>query len=103
MSYELKPKNQIPPNDELMSNAETLGLISLEPRILLDVAGFVTGAEVAAEAMAIEGAELGVEAIFEGGQEPAEATPIGGPWLGEIALTDSGDVLAATPIGGPWL
>jgi len=48
------------------SNKETLGLVSLEPRILLDAAGFVTGAEVAMDALASEDAQLGVEGIFDG-------------------------------------
>jgi len=45
---------------------ERLGLISLEPRILLDAAGFVTGAEVAMETMIFDDAQLGVQAIFDG-------------------------------------
>ena len=49
-----------------VSNKEALGLVSLEPRILLDAAGFVTGAEVAMDALASEDAQLGVEGIFDG-------------------------------------
>ena len=48
------------------SNKEKLGLVSLEPRILLDAAGFVTGAEVAMDAMAFEDAQMGVEGLFDG-------------------------------------
>ena len=33
------------------SSRDKLGLVSLEPRLLLDAAGFVTGAEVAVDAM----------------------------------------------------
>lgn len=79
MSYKFKPKIQTGLDDMTVTNVETLGLVSLEPRILLDAAGFVTGAEVAAEAVAAEGAEIGVQAIFEGEQDSAE--PVGGPWL----------------------
>lgn len=107
MSYELNPKNPATRDDDVvMSNAETLGLISLEPRILLDAAGFVTGAEVAAEAMVAEGAEIGVQAIFDSNDD-AQAIPIGGPWLGDIALAESigtaDDSSGVIPIGGPWL
>ena len=46
------------------SAKEKLGLIALEQRILLDAAGFVTGAEVAMDALMFEDAQMGVEAIF---------------------------------------
>ena len=106
MSYKLKTKSSSALDHEAASNVETLGLVSLEPRIPLDAAGFVTGAEVAVEAMAVEGAEVGVQAIFEGGENTA-ATPMDGPWLGEVAATPMdgpwlGEV-AATPMDGPWL
>ena len=102
MSYNFKPKNPSALDDAAVSNVETLGLISLEPRILLDAAGFVTGAEVAAEAVSTEGAELGVQAIFDGEQSPT-AAPVDGPWLGEVSLTDTGDSPTAAPVDGPWL
>jgi len=43
---------------------EKLGLVALEPRILLDAAGFVTGAEVAMDSLISEDTQTGVEAIF---------------------------------------
>jgi len=108
MSYKFKTKNTSEMDDVAVSNVETLGLVSLEPRILLDAAGFVTGAEVAMETMAAEGAELGVQAIFEGNESSsAAAEPVDGPWLAELTLTDASDAsdgnLAAEPVGGPWL
>ena len=36
------------------SSKEKLGLLALEPRILLDAAGFVTGAEVAMDSLVFE-------------------------------------------------
>jgi len=102
MSYELNTKNGATGDDGAASSSETLGLVSLEPRILLDAAGFVTGADVAAEAMAVEGADFGVQAIFDDGEETS-ATPTSGPWLGEITLSDSGGDTEATPTSGPWL
>ena len=98
MSYNFKPKNPSALDDAAVSNVETLGLISLEPRILLDAAGFVTGAEVAAEAVSTEGAELGVQAIFDASEDLA-AEPVDGPWLGQVG----GDALSAEPVDGPWL
>lgn len=50
---------------EPLSTKEKLGLVSLEPRILLDAAGFVTGAEIAMDTMASEDAQFGVDVIFE--------------------------------------
>jgi len=82
MSYEFQTKNELSIDDMTISNVETLGLVSLESRILLDAAGFVTGAEVAMEAMVADGAEIGVQAIFEGVESP-NATPMDGPWLGD--------------------
>jgi len=46
------------------TSKDRLGLIALEPRILLDAAGFVTGADVAMEAMNAHDAMMGVEVIF---------------------------------------
>ena len=43
-----------------------LGLRSLEPRILLDAAGFVTGAEVAVDAMQADDVSQTMEATFSG-------------------------------------
>ena len=104
MSYKFKPKNQTAPESIEVSSAETLGLISLEPRILLDAAGFVTGAEVAMEAMAAEGSDLGVQVIFE---NEVAAEPAGDPWLGEVAFEPAGGPwlgeAAFEPAGGPWL
>jgi len=106
MSYKQNTKNTSGSDDVAVSKVESLGLVSLEPRILLDAAGFVTGAEVAAEAMAAEGAEMGVQAIFEDGGDTA-AAPVDGPWLGEITLSDTGDTSgdnpSAAPVDGPWL
>ncbi|MBX2868410.1 MAG: MSCRAMM family adhesin SdrC, partial [Acidiferrobacterales bacterium] len=56
------------------SNREKLGLLSLEPRILLDAAGFVTGAEVAIDAMAFDDAQIAVEAIFNPKSETSGET-----------------------------
>jgi len=39
-------------------------LVALEPRILLDAAGFVTGAEVAMDALISDDTQTGVDAIF---------------------------------------
>jgi len=106
MSYKFKPKSASDLKDVEVSNIESLGLVSLEPRILLDAAGFVTGAEVAMEAMAVEGAELGVQAIFESTEE-ATAAPVNGPWLAELTQTDTDDVpnddVTDAPVNGPWL
>ena len=70
MSYKLKTKNTATSDVDAVSHDESLGLISLEPRILLDAAGFVTGAEVAVEAMAAEGVENGVQAILKIARSP---------------------------------
>jgi len=94
-----------------------LGLVTLEPRILLDAAGFVTGADIAMDAMGAQDAQLGVEAIF-GNAESLEtpgptqddditSAPLDGPWLDEVSLDDSnqtGDVdPTSAPLDGPWL
>ena len=105
MSYKLK-SNELTSMGGLMEPpGEDLGLISLEPRILLDAAGFVTGAEVAMDTLVAEGAQQGVEAIF--GNDAIADTPRGGPWLGEVAETPRGGPwlgeVAETPRGGPWL
>jgi hypothetical protein len=106
MSYKFKTNKTAVAECEMPSGAESLGLVSLEPRILLDAAGFVTGAEIAMEALTVEMAEMGVEAIFEGGQNMA-AEPVGGPWLGDVAAEPVGGpwlgAAAAEPVGGPWL
>ena len=108
MSYKLKTKSSPAPECVASSNIETLGLVSLEPRILLDAAGFMTGADVAIDAMASEGAEIGTQAIF-GGSEVAATPVIDGPWLGEVAATPVidgpwlGEVAATPVIDGPWL
>ena len=93
MSYKLKHKNLSELEDVTVSNVESLGLLSLEPRILLDAAGFITAAEVAVDAIIVEGAEFGVLAIFEGGKDVA-GEPHDGPWLGNVA---------GEPHDGPWL
>ncbi|WP_418152336.1 tandem-95 repeat protein [Litorimonas sp. RW-G-Af-16] len=46
-----------------------LGLRALEPRILLDAAGFVTGAEVAFDAIETQNVTDAMEAIFNGGPD----------------------------------
>ena len=106
MSYQLKTKNTPAPEIDAVPYDETLGLISLEPRILLDAAGIVTGAEVAVEAMAAEGVEMGVQAIFEDSEDPT-AAPFDGPWLEEVTEDSTGDTSeddpTAVPFGGPWL
>ena len=106
MSYQFKTEKTAMSDTVMISTVETLGLVSLEPRILLDAAGFVTGAEVAMEAMVAEGAELGVQAIFEDGESTA-AAPVDGPWLGELAAAPVDGPwlgeLAAAPVDGPWL
>ena len=56
------------------STKEKLGLLALEPRVLLDAAGFVTGAEVAMEALVFEDAQIGVEAIFNPDQKSSETS-----------------------------
>jgi len=113
-----------------VSNKEKLGLISLEPRILLDAAGFVTGAEVAIDAMVSETAHIGVQAIFDGNDSTSSemlgfetqnselleslsaaiaAAPVDGPWLGQdvaFAPVDGpwlGQDVAFAPVDGPWL
>ncbi len=48
-----------------LSPKEKLGLISLEPRLLLDAAGFVTGAEVAMDAMGQDDAAIATAEIFD--------------------------------------
>ena len=49
-----------------LSAKEKLGLLSLEPRLLLDAAGFITGAEVAADMLGQEDAAIATEEIFSG-------------------------------------
>ena len=74
------------------SNKDKLGLVSLEPRILLDAAGFVTGAEVAMDAMVFEDAQLGVEGIFDGTAavtaETSEAESQNAELMGSLAFAD---------------
>ena len=60
MSYNPYKINKYTPQ----SAKERLGLVSLEPRILLDAAGFVTGAELAMDSLNAEGAMMGVDVIF---------------------------------------
>ena len=88
------------------SNKETLGLVSLEPRILLDAAGFVTGAEVAMDALASEDAQLGVEGIFDGTAavttEASENEAQRSELMGSLAFAEQDmleDDLAAAPRG----
>lgn len=112
MSVKLKPRATMP-----SSPKSSLGLVTLEPRILLDAAGFVTGADIAMDAMGAQDAQLGVEAIF-GNAEGLEtlgptqdddiaSAPLDGPWLDEIALDDcseTGDAdPTSAPLDGPWL
>ena len=56
------------------SSRDKLGLVSLEPRLLLDAAGFVTGAEVAVDAMETNDAQTGVDAIFNDVSTPTDET-----------------------------
>ena len=56
------------------SSRDKLGLVSLEPRLLLDAAGFVTGAEVAVDAMETNDAQTGVDAIFNNVSTPTDET-----------------------------
>jgi len=111
MSYKLKLKkpnvkhaSKTAPRDLAVSNAKTLGIISLEPRILLDAAGFVTGAEVAMETLVSEDAQYGVDAIFEDGDitsvGPSEVET---QHLELVNSLSQGDALAAAPVDGPWL
>lgn len=93
-----------------------LGLVTLEPRILLDAAGFVTGADIAMDAMGAQDAQLGVEAIF-GNAESLEtpgptqddditSAPLDGPWLDGVASNDANIIeedVTAAPLDGPWL
>ena len=69
MSLKLKPNPQQTTSDKdtslpfygaPQSTQDTLGLVALEPRILLDAAGFMTGADIAMDAMASGDAQLGV-------------------------------------------
>ena len=57
-----------------LSAKQKLGLMSLEPRLLLDAAGFVTGAEVAVDAMETNDAQTGVDAIFNNVSTPTDET-----------------------------
>jgi len=49
----------------LKNSASRLGLRALEPRILLDAAGFVTGADVAMEVLDTQSVAEDMAAIFE--------------------------------------
>ncbi len=60
MSYNPYKINKYTPQ----SSKERLGLVSLEPRILLDAAGFVTGAELAMDSLNAQDAMMGVDVIF---------------------------------------
>ena len=51
---------------KLKTSTSRLGLRALEPRILLDAAGFVTGAEVAMDALDTQNVAEDMAAIFDG-------------------------------------
>jgi len=73
---------------------EKLGLVALEPRILLDAAGFVTGAEVAMDALISDDTQTGVEAIFNPNSQQIETSE--DPLLSALAESEN---VAAVPEG----
>jgi len=97
-----------------LSSQDTLGLVALEPRILLDAAGFMTGADIAMDAMTSGDAQLGVDAIFDGGDMSAQASEVDMQnqellkslsqveTLESVGPTQDNDPTAA-PLDGPWL
>lgn len=116
MSVKLKARSrsgiQSPPANRPSVSKTNLGLVTLEPRILLDAAGFMTGADIAMDAAIAHDAQQGVEAIFGPANNNAvnddpTSAPLDGPWLNEITAddtdaSDDGDPTSA-PLDGPWL
>jgi len=110
MTLKLKPSPEAIQHDlPARSNKDKLGLISLEPRILLDAAGFVTGADVAMEAMVAENVDFGVEAIFaddaSASFETSEVDVQNSELLNALAIAPLGESEepSAAPREFPWL
>ena len=68
MSKKSKSQNTQNPSlkSGLSSGVSRLGITALDPRVLLDAAGFATGAELVAEAMVDRDAQIGAQALFAG-------------------------------------
>ncbi|WP_154813692.1 hypothetical protein [Hellea balneolensis] len=105
-----KAQTQNAPIDTKAVSRASLGLVTLEPRILLDAAGFITGADIAMENAIAQDVQAGVDAIFgesSSGDVNPTGAPLDGPWLDEITAdnadtSNNGDPTGA-PLDGPWL
>ncbi|MDB2437146.1 hypothetical protein N9W89_00395 [Hellea sp.] len=123
MSLKLKPNPQqttpdtataLPFYGAPQSTQDALGLVALEPRILLDAAGFMTGADIAMDAMASGDAQLGVDAIFGSSDVSTQTTDVGmqhQELLDSLAQVETLESVGpaqdnnptAAPFDGPWL